>query len=225
MKEILIVWDIDGTLINSGGCGRDAMEKAFYKLFGLEKAFENVNMAGRLDAMIVEDAFLNHTIMDADKKLFFDTYCETLKGILEGKDYIEILPGVKNILEHSSKEHNFFHALGTGNIERGARIKLEVHDLNQHFQVGGFGDDKVERWEIIQRAIHLAEVVHGIKYMKENIYVIGDTKLDIECAKILGIKSIAVATGSYSAEKLAEYAPDYLLESLEDQTEFLKIFN
>ncbi|MCT4604823.1 MAG: HAD hydrolase-like protein [Marinisporobacter sp.] len=225
MKEILMVWDIDGTLINSGGCGRDAMEKTFYKLFGLEKAFENVNMAGRLDAMIVEDALLKHTIKAIDKKLFFDTYCEILKEILQGKDYIEILPGVKNILEHSSKEHNFFHALGTGNIERGARIKLKVHELNGYFQVGGFGDHRVERWEIIQKAIDLAQKVQGIKYAKKNIYVIGDTKLDIECAKILGIKSIAVATGSYSAEKLAQYAPDYLLESLENKTEFLKIID
>ncbi|QZY53751.1 HAD family hydrolase [Crassaminicella profunda] len=225
MKEILMVWDIDGTLINGKGCGRAAMEKAFYKLFGRERAFEDVRMAGRLDAMIVKDAFFKHTIIDGDKKLFFDTYCKILEEILKRKEYIEILPGVKNILAYNSKEHKFFHALGTGNIERGARLKLEVHDLNQYFLVGGFGDEEVERWEIIQRAIQRAQKVHEIKYHKENIYVIGDTKLDIECAKILGIKSIAVATGGNSVEELKTHSPDYLLENLEDKNKFLKIFD
>ncbi|QXM05528.1 HAD family hydrolase [Crassaminicella indica] len=224
MKDILIVWDIDGTLINSKGCGRAAMEKAFYQLFGLEKAFKEVNMAGRLDAMIVNDAFDKNNIINRDIDLFFDIYCKVLEEMLIDKDYIKILPGVKAILEHNSQEYNIFHALGTGNIEKGARIKLKPHNLNKYFKVGAFGDEAIERWEMVHKAIQRAQAFNGIIYNRENIYVIGDTKLDIECAKILGIKSIAVATGAHSAELLREYAPDYLLESLEDKNKFLGIF-
>lgn len=224
MKDILMVWDIDGTLINGRGCGRYAMEKSFSTLFGIKNGFGNIKMAGRLDAMILRDAFKNNNIVDTDISLFFDTYCDMLEELLMTEEYIEILPGVKNILKRSSKQDNFFNALGTGNIEKGARIKLKTHDLNKYFQIGGFGDEALERWEIIHKAIENAQMIKNIKYDKENIYVIGDTALDIECAKILEVKSIAVATGAHSVEELIKHRPDYLFENLEDTDEFFSIF-
>ncbi|QEK12768.1 hypothetical protein FQB35_10745 [Crassaminicella thermophila] len=224
MKNILMIWDIDGTLINSRGCGRKAMEEAFCSIFGIEKAFNDINMAGRLDAIILKDALYKHGIVDVDMTLFFDTYCNILENILMKKDYIKILPGIEKILESGSEYHNFFHALGTGNIEKGARIKLKAYDLNKYFPVGGFGDEELERWQIIHKAVESAQAFHNITYDKENIYVIGDTPRDIECAKILGVKSIAVATGSHSLEELMEHLPDYLFESFEDTEKFFCIF-
>ncbi|TCO72261.1 HAD family hydrolase [Marinisporobacter balticus] len=224
MKEILIVWDIDGTLINSRGCGREAMEKAFHTMFGVENGFTDIKMAGRLDAMIVKDAFQKNNIIDADISLFFDTYCNILTDLLKVETYIEVLPGVKKILEYGSENYNFFHALGTGNLEKGARIKLESHDLNKYFQTGGFGDEALERWNIIHKAVENAQEFKGITYDYDNIYVIGDTPLDIECGKILGIKSIAVCTGAHGAEELIKHRPDYMFENLGNIVRFLSIF-
>lgn len=226
MKDILMIWDVDGTLIDSRSCGRKAMDKAFDVLFGIENAFMGIKMAGRLDAMIVRDAMENKGIAEQDRiKLFFDTYCEILEHMLaSGEDYVQILPGIQEIFQNQDHPHNLCHVLGTGNIERGARIKLKPHDLNKYFPVGGFGDVVLERWQMIHQAIENAQVYHGLEYEKENIYVVGDTPLDIECGKILGVKSIAVATGGHTLEALMEHAPDYLFTDLGDREKFFEIF-
>ncbi|WZL71906.1 HAD hydrolase-like protein [Clostridiaceae bacterium 35-E11] len=225
MKDILMIWDVDGTLIDSRSCGRKAMDKAFDLVFGIKDAFKGIKMAGRLDAIIVEDALENKGIINQNEvKLFLDTYCRILDHMLtSGEEYVEILPGIQKILANGKDQHHVCHVLGTGNIERGARIKLKPHDLNRYFPVGGFGDERIERWQMIHQAIENAERHHGVEYTKENIFVIGDTPLDIECGKILGIKSIAVSTGSHSPEELMAYTPDHLFANLEDTENFLKI--
>lgn len=224
MQNILMVWDLDGTLIF---CleGRKAMELAFYELYGIRNAFEKVTMAGRLDAFIVREAFKENGIPETEIDSFFDTYCRILEEFMQDADQVWLLPGVKEILKNTSSDSTIHHALATGNIERGARIKLAPYDLNKYFPVGGFGDQELERWQIVDLAIKRAEEYYGVTYQKENIYVIGDTPRDIECGKILGIKSIAVATGPYDEEKLRMHSPDYLFPNLEKTEAVLKIFH
>ncbi len=224
MKPILLVWDIDGTLINPNRSGRTAMDKAFHIAYGIENAFDGIRMSGRLDGVIVRDALKKHNIPDTNIYSFYDTYCKTLETITSSENPIQLLPGVEEILSNSENLNKFYHVLGTGNLEKGARIKLNSHDLNKFFTTGGFGDENLQRWEIISKAISEAEKCFDIEFKKENIYVIGDTPFDIESGKILGVKTIAVATGSHTFEELIKNKADFTFESLEDTARFLQIF-
>ncbi|AOT72191.1 HAD family hydrolase [Geosporobacter ferrireducens] len=224
MRNILLVWDIDGTLIHSKGCGRRAMEQTFYKLFGIKNAFQQIQMSGRLDAWIVRDALIMHNIQEKNLAVFFDAYCELLQ--LEMKDAEASVPiqGIQELLQYIKDLSNIYHALGTGNIERGARIKLAPQDLNRYFPVGGYGDAALERWQIIEQAVKRSNEHYKVIFQPEDIYVIGDTPLDIGCGKTLGVKTIAVATGSHGLEELRKHEPDHLFANLENYHEFFRIF-
>lgn len=223
MKNILLIWDIDGTLIDSKGLGRRAMDEAFLHLFNIKEGFKDVSMAGRLDSQIIKRAFEINEIIDMKFDRFLDTYEEMLKKELKHNTSSRVLPGITEILESASNQENLFHVLGTGNCARGARLKLSHLGLDKYFKIGGFGDEDVQRWEIIKKAINKAENFYKIDFSIKNIYVIGDTPLDIECGKILGIKSVAVATGGYSYKELEECEPDFIFQSFGAFEEFLSI--
>lgn len=223
MKDILLIWDIDGTLIDSKGSGRRAMDEAFLQLYNIKEGFKDVNMAGRLDSQIIKEAFEINKIANNTLDSFLDKYEEILKKELKCNTSSKILPGIKEIFESTFCQENLYHVLGTGNCEKGARLKLSHLGLDQYFKIGGFGDEDAERWQIIKKAIEKAESFYEINFQKENIYVLGDTPLDIECGKILGIKSVAVATGGYSCDNLKQYNPDYVFQSFEMFEEFLLI--
>jgi phosphoglycolate phosphatase-like HAD superfamily hydrolase len=171
----------------------------------------------------VKKAFEINEITEDNINIFFDKYEEMLKEELKCSETSEILPGINEILEGTLKQKNLFHILGTGNCEKGARLKLSHLGLNKYFKIGGFGDEDCERWEIIKKAIEKAKSFYNIDFKKRNTYVIGDTPLDIECGKILELKSVAVATGGYSYEELNKYKPDHLFQSFEAFEEFLSI--
>ncbi|WP_432401943.1 HAD family hydrolase [Wukongibacter sp. M2B1] len=223
MKNILLIWDIDGTLIDSKGSGRRAMDEAFLNLFNIKEGFKGVNMAGRLDSQIIKKAFEINKIEEMDFVRFLDKYEEMLKKELKCNTSSKVLPGINEILESTSSQENLFHVLGTGNCERGARLKLSHLGLDKYFEIGGFGDEDAKRWQIIKKAIDKAKTFYKADFSMKQIYVIGDTPLDIECGKILGIKSVAVATGGYSCDELEQYEPDYIFQSFEDFEEFLSI--
>ncbi len=199
------------------------MDEAFYELYNIKEGFKDVSMAGRLDSQIIKKAFELNKIDEKNFVSFLDKYEEMLKKVLKNNTSPRILPGVNEILKHSYEKESLFHVLGTGNCERGARLKLSHLGLDKHFKIGGFGDEDSHRWQIIKKAIEQAEGYYEIDFHKENIYVIGDTPLDIECGKILHIKSVAVATGGYSYHDLVQCDPDYIFDSFEGFEEFLDI--
>lgn len=219
-----MIWDIDGTLITSKGCGRRAMDRTFYQLFGIKDAFEEIKMSGRLDAWIVRDAMRLHNIVLEDLTVFFETYCSLLEEEIAEKRPTIIIPGIREILQYTTKLSNIYHALGTGNIERGARIKLAPHAVNGYFPVGGFGDRPVERWEIIKEAVERSSIYYDLTFDRNDIYVIGDTPFDIECGKKMGVKTIAVATGSHPPHELKAHHPNYFFMNLEDREAFMHVF-
>lgn len=198
----LLVWDIDGTLIHSKGAGRRAMNRAFLDIYGIEDGFKNVEMAGKLDSVILQEVFRHHGIKGEDGKRFFERYCKHLEDEIRALNSSLVLPGVTALLEELDKRENIFNVLGTGNIENGARIKLQNDNLNRFFPTGGFGDEPMERWQVIAKAIENASLFFGLEFGKDFIYVIGDTPRDMECAKKLGIKAIGAATGPYKAAQL-----------------------
>ncbi|RKD22371.1 Phosphoglycolate phosphatase, HAD superfamily [Caminicella sporogenes DSM 14501] len=223
MKKILLIWDIDGTLINSMGSGRKAMEKAFFHKYNIKEGFKNVSMAGRLDWHIVRDALNNNKIVEENINDFFNVYGKMLKEELKNNSSPEILPGIKEFLEYTYKNENIYHVVGTGNCEIGARLKLSHLGLNHYFEIGGFGDEDLKRWELIDKVIDRAKKYYNIDFKKEDIYVIGDTPRDIKSSKKVGVKSVAVATGPYGFDELLKYKPDYIYHDFKDFRHFLEI--
>ena len=221
----LLVWDIDGTLIRTQGAGKRAMEKAFFELYGIKDGFKYISMAGRLDPLILKEALMLHGIEKEDNKIFFELYCKYLQEEIKKTSFSWAMPGTIELLETLYKKGCFYNALGTGNIEEGARIKLSVHDMNKFFPVGGFAETETERWQIIQKAVVKSKKYFNINFENSNIYVIGDTPYDIECAKILNLKSIGVATGGYSEEHLLKCNANYVFKDFTNIKAFLSIFN
>jgi len=220
----LLIWDIDGTLIQGRGIGRRAMDRVFLKLYGIKDALNNVEMAGMLDSIIIKNAFKIHSLEEKCKKEFLEDYFESLTfEITQLKSSIDA-PGILELLKTLDALPEFFNVLGTGNLEMGARIKLSKHDMNKYFHVGGFGEEEMERWQVIEKAVNASCNYFGVNFDNTNIFVIGDTPRDIFCGKKLNYKTIAVATGMYTFMQLEECDADYVFEDLSDTAKFLEIF-
>lgn len=221
----LLIWDIDGTLIQGGGVGKRAMDRAFLELYGVADGFRSIDMAGRLDAMILKNAFEFYDIRVKDCTEFFDRYCQYLQEEIKKQNSPFAVPGIPELLGILDRKSLFYNVLGTGNIEKGARIKLDNDGLNKYFSTGGFGDEPMERWQVIEKAVHNAAGFFNTSFEKENIYVIGDTEKDIECGKKLSVKTIGIAKGPYSAAELISFGADYAFDDLTDIHAFIDIFD
>lgn len=228
VMKILLIWDIDGTLLDVKRAGRAAMDLAFEKKFGVENAFSKVNMSGRLDKVILSDALKIHHIhvksMVTLQKDFFVEYEGILKTLLASEYEGFIYPGVRNILKNVSQSSHIVNAIGTGNCKRGALAKLESLSINDYFRFGGYGDEYIQRGELIKGVIELANTNYNMAFEKENIYVIGDTIHDVNAAKYANVKSIAVLTGSDDYQKINGSKPDFIFDDFEKYEDFLNIF-
>ena len=212
----LVLFDIDGTLIRSGGAGVKAFARTFATEFGINDGTERLKFAGRTDVSLVREFFLHHGIEpDATHfERFFETYVSHLNEIiLECQG--EICPGVPSVL-NELRTHPTRPEIGllTGNIRRGAEIKLRHYDLWKKFAFGGFADDHEERDGIAAVAKERGEELLKTKLRGEEVLVVGDTPLDIRCARAIGAKVLAVATGGSTLEELQKHKPDWAVEDL-----------
>ena len=220
MTRRLLLFDIDGTLVLSGGAGKRSMDRAFEDVFGVPEAFAEVSMAGRTDRWLVETALERHGVTATPARLaaFRARYLALLEGAIgePGCGRRGVMPGVPDLLARLRGRDDVHLALLTGNYAQGARIKLEHFGLWDCFAWGAFGDDHAERdalaraavAEASARGIGLADPAHAI--------VIGDTPFDIACARAAGARVVAVATGHHSLEDLRAHQPDLALDDLRD---------
>jgi phosphoglycolate phosphatase len=213
----VFLFDIDGTLLSSGGAGKHALETALLKLHGLNGIRVNVPYSGRTDVAIGRDLLLAHDIEPTDERLseLQEAYLAELPAALVAKQGA-VLPGVIPLLDEL-KRHNEPVLVGllTGNIRRGASVKLGHFGVDHYFAFGGFGDGVLTRDEVARAAWQAASNQHHTSLSPDRCWVIGDTPLDISCARHIGAKVIAVTTGHHSRADLAEYQPDLLLDHLE----------
>ncbi|HAY82124.1 MAG TPA: haloacid dehalogenase [Planctomycetaceae bacterium] len=213
---IACLFDIDGTLITSGGAGGYALMGAFSDLFGIESP-QSVAFCGRTDRGIVTDLFAAHGIENSVKNWdrLREEYLRRLPVELPRRQG-GVLPGVQELVEHLAERTDVALGLLTGNLRRGAELKLTHYQLQPFFAFGGFGDHHHHRNDVANEAIEALEshLDEGIAY--DSVWVIGDTPLDIECARSVGAKVVAVTTGMVDAEELARHHPDLLLDDLSD---------
>jgi phosphoglycolate phosphatase-like HAD superfamily hydrolase len=216
----LILFDIDGTLVLTGGAGGRAMARAAQDVFGFPDADQSISMAGRTDTWIVAQmaAQIGGTIDDDIVKRFHDVYIRHLLEEIERPAAKKgLLPGVVEILEDLSARDDVYLGLLTGNFHRGARIKLEYFDIWRYFRGGAFGDDGQNRNGLLGTAITRVVEAGGPAFSPTDVVIVGDTPLDVEVATVGGARSLAVATGPYTVEMLRDSGADVVLEDLRDQ--------
>ena len=224
----VILFDVDGTLIRGDGAGRRALEKAFAATFNLEgvaAATCGIRFSGVLDPVIhagMADALgVAPDLMAARQEDFLRNYLDHLGRECRQDRTSRVLPGVVALLDRLQAGTRL--GLVTGNIEAGARIKLERHGLNPYFTAGGFGDDGPTRAAVARVAVE--RVARGLekRIQPGQVMVIGDSELDVECGRSNGFRTLAVATGWTSPEILAAAGPDHLVEDLGCTEEILKL--
>ena len=214
---IVCFFDIDGTLLNTGGAGQAAMESALAAEFQAGGPVRGISFAGRTDRAIVADFFRYFGVEPGEKEWqrFLRAYLEHLPIHLNRREGV-VLPGISRLLEELSRRDNVSLGLLTGNFREGARLKLQHYQLDDYFAYGGFGDEHHHRDEVAREALAAAERHHGTALAAERVFVIGDTPADVQCARAIGARSIAVATGIYPADELAPAAPDHLFPDFSD---------
>lgn len=224
----LILFDIDGTLMRTAGIGRESMELAFLKIFGIRNGFDKIQMMGRTDPAILKEALANNNISWSDKLVsrFKESYCdyfiESIQIPRQGK---HLCPGILDLLEALRENPNFIVGLLTGNWQETAEIKLEYFGIDHFFQVGAFADDSETRDELLPFALRRATEKTGVEIHPSQAWIVGDTPLDVQCAEPHGALTLAVATGFHSKEDLEKTNPDFVFENLENTKEILKIFS
>jgi phosphoglycolate phosphatase len=217
IQKRLLLFDIDGTLIHSGGAGVRALKSAFTERFDIIDDLHDIEIAGMTDSGIVVSILNKHKIPATHENVsaFLDSYVHFLSLELPRR-VGKLLPGVLQLLEKLKSRPHLVLALLTGNVSRGAQLKLEHYGVWHFFEFGAFADDNHDRNRLGTVARARAKEKHGSQFSASEIDVIGDTPRDIACGKALGARTIAVATGTWSRGQLAKYQPDFLIDDLSD---------
>jgi phosphoglycolate phosphatase-like HAD superfamily hydrolase len=213
----LLLWDIDATLITSGGAGEKSLQRAIANRYGANDDLHDIEIAGRTDAAIARSILQKYRMPTdvASVASFLDEYIAGLRDLLPQVTG-RVLPGVREILDRLRPNDDRVLALLTGNLRQGAQLKLEHYGLWDYFEFGAFADDHHDRNELGAFARRRAQEKHGHEFSTAQIDVIGDTGHDIACGKVFGARTIAVATGLWTREQLAQHHPDFLFDDLSD---------
>ena len=212
---MLILFDIDGTLVDTGGAGVTALQDAAVEVFG--GVGPPLDLAGSTDGAILRGFFeyFERQYDPAIEEGFYQSYLSRIRENLQNPNYGGHLLGGVNALLASLKEEGHSLGLLTGNIERGAMLKVAYHGIVDYFQFGAYGDDHWDRNKLGPIALQRAKKSIGLRFSQDEILVIGDTPKDVACAHAFGAKCVAVATGNFSEEELVACGADRTVPDLE----------
>jgi phosphoglycolate phosphatase-like HAD superfamily hydrolase len=216
----LVLFDIDGTLIQSGGAGEKAFAEVARTAFNLAEGTKGLHFAGRTDPAVLREMFERHGIATTPENFerFLDAYVARLRTMI-AEISGRVLPGVEGwISALQAMDEPPLLGLLTGNIRRGAQIKLTHYKLWHHFQTGGFSDDNEDRCGIAAIARDRGGKLLNRKLSGDEILVIGDTQHDITCGQSIGARVLAVGTGMYKSEELLCHKPTWCVPTLEHIT-------
>ncbi len=230
MVRSVLLFDIDGTLIRAGGAGRAALNHAVRRLHGKAGVCDELSLAGRTDLWNFATAWRQATGRTAPRGAvdrLQREYLRLLPGYVRRatRERRYVLPaGIKILLRRLSREPGILLGLGTGNIERGARIKLGPSGFNGYFRFGGFGGDGLRRDVILKKAAWRARALARRRVPARDIFVIGDTPHDVAAGRAAGFKTIAVGTGFASWASLVRSRPDHLARDFRGVEKWLRWF-
>jgi len=219
----LVLFDIDGTLISAGRAARDAILRSLQTSFDWAYTPDHedrgkFDFSGKTDPQIVRELVLEdvgHERFERGLGRALELYLEELeRQLLPGT--VVPKPGITDLLERLAADRRVTLGLLTGNLERGARLKLAPPDFNRYFPFGAFGSDSADRYQLPPVAVERARAQTGRRFEGKSIVVVGDSVHDVACGRALGVRAVAVATGITSPERLAAEKPDALFESFAD---------
>jgi len=212
----LLLFDIDGTLV-LGGPAKGAFQTALVETFGTAGAVETHNFAGKTDPQIAREllsgAGMAHGDIEAGFPRLWDRYLHHLGQRLTHEP-MDVLPGVASLLDALAGEADVALGLLTGNIVRGAELKLRSAGLYGHFRTGSFGSDSEVRNDLAPIAMQRAAETWSVAFDPQDVWVVGDTPADIECGQAGGTRTLGVATGRYSHEVLSSAGADKVVYDL-----------
>lgn len=228
MRAKLLLFDIDGTLIHTGGAGKIAMERAFEQVYGRSRALEGMSLMGRIDSSILQEALEHQGLpwreeeVERFKETYYGFLAEELQKPRTGKG---LCPGIWELLLRLKAKDHITLGLLTGNWRQGGETKLRYFGIHQFFDLGVFAEDGLRREELLPVAMARYESLRGEEIPKDHVYVIGDTLLDIQSAKPHGVRTVAVATGIHSMEELKKENPDYLFPDFSNTESVLALWD
>jgi phosphoglycolate phosphatase len=217
----LVLFDIDETLISSDGAGRRAIHRVLNQLYGVhEDTTGGVIMSGKTDPQILREILEAHKmnpdeIPQAIDKLL-DIYLDILEEEILNAGYYIVHDGVFELMEAIAQQSSIYLGLLTGNVERGARLKLEQFGLNKHFPIGAYGSDSPDRLDLPAIGRDRAQEHYKLTFEPAQLVIIGDAVNDVRCAKHFGAKCIAVNSGKTTRAELEAMNPEYLFPSLSE---------
>jgi len=221
----LLIFDIDGTLLLTGGTGKIAFERAFQELYGIEDSWGDVVPDGKTDQMIFGEIFKRHFNRlpgPNELKHLFTRYASHFELEIDITPSFRIMPGIPVLLDQLSALSHVTLGIATGNIAEVSRFKLRRANIHPYFRFMGTASDSHDRPTLVKHAIDRG-LIHAGPIDHNSIFIIGDAVADINAAKKNGARSIAVATGSTPKEELADHTPDYLFDDLSDHQAILSI--
>lgn len=221
----LILFDVDGTLI-WGGPARGAFECAMIEVFGTAGEIDGHDFSGKTDPQIarelLSEAGFTHQTVEEGLPALWDAYLRELEERLPEKPPV-VLPGVERLLDRLDEADDVAMGLVTGNIRRGARLKLTSVGMRHRFRVGGFGSDHEVRDHLPGIAIQRAEEEWGVSFPPDRVVVVGDTEIDVASGRRAGTRTLAVATGHRSVEELEAVAPDWVFRDFSEADDVARI--
>jgi phosphoglycolate phosphatase-like HAD superfamily hydrolase len=217
------LFDIDGTLIASGGAGKAALEAGLKEELGIDRTIDNLPLSGRTDTAILGDLMRLSGLDDTPEMRgrIVAAYLRHLPRCLAAGAG-RVLPGIAELLRQLGRRRDVAVGLLTGNIRAGARLKLGHFGLYDHFAFGGYGDRHLDRDDVAREALAEARRHLNGAVVPQRVWVVGDTPLDVRCARAIGARAVAVVTGWHTREELAEHRPDLLLSDLSDPAPLLQ---
>ena len=225
MRTQAILFDIDGTLIESGGSSDRAWHRAFEELHGVDVQISKVTGKGVPDPAVGRQAFeavIGREPSDEEMAKLMGKRLEYLPQEVESSDGYRVMPGTEELLDRLI-DSGVLLGLTTGNVEAAAHIKLARANLNRFFSFGGYGSDSPDRTELTRKALERGGVVFGSELDRARCFSLGDTPRDVEAGHGAGVKVTGVATGKYSVDELIEAGADAAIESFEDDLPLLEV--
>jgi phosphoglycolate phosphatase-like HAD superfamily hydrolase len=221
MSDTLLLFDIDGTLLDTGGAGAGALLDAAESVFGVRREdLPPLDLAGATDGGVIRKLFedAKHEFGEEKAEAFRDCYLVRLQERLRHPGFAGcLLGGVAPLLSRLGQSNGFAIGLLTGNLRRGAAYKLDRFGIAHHFADGGFGDDGEHRNDLGPIAVRRMEARTGRTFPPAQVIVLGDTPKDIACAHAMGARCLAVATGKFDRASLTPFEPWMLLDDLTDE--------
>jgi len=219
----MLLFDIDGTLIYSGGAGTRSIDKSFKEVYGIENAMKDILPDGKTDPLIIKEVFIKKLNKNPEKQEIINIlnlYLKNLEKEIYNPKY-KVFEGAKEFLEWAEKTERFLLGLQTGNLEKGAKIKLKPSCLLRYFKFGGYASDSWERSGILKKAYERGLLIAKEENSRINeVFVIGDTPLDIIAARNIGFKSVGMALYNFSEEDLKRAGAEYVFKDYSKLKEF-----